>query len=124
MSVSEKTYKDLQADVNSTKQILFSHRDRIFEFQIEYPDKETVTLRFRRLRASEFDHVTDAINQVGLVTEQDFKAASKDKLKQLYLCYCLALGYASADELNAQDFSELDDKFLVQIEANKPKSFI
>lgn len=117
MSLPTETpaYKELQADVNATKKLLFSERDKVIDFEIEYPNKEKKTLHFRRLRTSEWEHVTDAIHKVGLMDEAAFKTATKEQLAELNLCYCLALGYASADGLNAQDWKDLDDYYLTQV---------
>jgi len=113
--MSEKAYQDLQADVNATKKLLFSERDKVIDFEIEYPDGTTRTLHFKRLRNSEWEHVTDEIRKIGLVDENSFKTATKEQLAQLNKCYCLALGYGSADNLNAQDWLDLDDHLLTQV---------
>ena len=94
-----EAYKELQAEVNATKQLLFSERDKIVEFEVEYPNGEKRVLHFKRLRATEWEHVMDEIHKVGLMDEAAFKTATKEQLAKLRLCYCLALGYASADGL-------------------------
>ena len=103
------SYKKLQSDVNATKSMLFAERDKIVDFEIEYPDKSKRTLHFKRLRSTEWDHVVSEINLLG-----DLTKANKDQLDKLYAIMCLALGYTSADGLNAADWVKLDDKLTVE----------
>lgn len=116
MSLPTETpaYKKLQVEVNATKQLLFSDRDKVVDFEITQLDGSKLTLHFRRLKSTEWSDVTGAVHKVGLVTETDFSKATKEQLDQLYACYCLALGYGSADNMNAQDWLELNDKRLVE----------
>ena len=103
------SYEQLQEEVNETKKLLFSERDKILDFEIEYPDKTKRTLHFKRLRSSEWDHVVSEINLLG-----DLTKSTKDQLDKLYSIMCLALGYTSADGLNAADWLKLDDKLTVE----------
>jgi hypothetical protein len=103
--------KKLEDEVNETKRLLFADRDQIIEFEVAYPDGHARTLKFRRLRSKEWDHVVGSISKIGL---SDFSKATQEQLDQLNACYCLALGYASADGLNAQDWLELDDKLTTE----------
>ena len=103
------SYEQLQAEVNETKKLLFSERDKILDFEIEYPDKTKRTLHFKRLRSSEWDHVVSEINLLG-----DLTKSNKEQLDKLYSVMCLALGYTSADGLNAADWLKLDDKLTVE----------
>jgi hypothetical protein len=104
-----ESYKKLQFDIEQTKKLLFSERDKVIDFEVEYPDKTKRTLHFKRLRASEWDHVIGVVNALG-----DLTKATQEQLDGMKNAMCLALGYASADGLNAEDWKNLDDKVLIE----------
>ena len=108
-----EAYKRLEVEQALTEQNLFSFRDRVYTFEVEDPSgAEPLKLRFKKLRAKEYWAVLGKLKESGI----DFAnqaGLSKEHGEQFYAIQCLALGYASADGKNAQDWLELDDKLIV-----------
>ena len=108
-----EAFKRLQEEQALTERNLLSFRDRVYTFEIEDPaGSEPLQLRFKKLRAKEYWDVMGQLKASGI----DFAnttGLTKEQGEQLYAVQCLALGYASGDGLNAENWLKYDDKLVV-----------